>query len=68
MFLKKKNSGTEEDVKARIQKARVAFIMLRIIWRAKEIKLNTKLNIFNSNVKAVLLYIDRRHGEVHRRH
>ena len=27
-----KHGGTEEDVKARIQKARVAFIMLRTIW------------------------------------
>ena len=26
------------------------------IWRAKQIKTNTKLRIFNSNVKAVLLY------------
>jgi len=47
-----KNGGTEE---ARIQKARVAFIMLRKFWRAKQIKINTKLRIFNSNVKAVLL-------------
>ena len=51
-----KNRGTEEDVKARIQKARVAFIMLRNNWSAKQIKTNTKLRIFNSNVKAVLLY------------
>ena len=51
-----KNGGTEEYVKARIQKARVAFIMLRTIWTAQHIKINTKLKIFNSNVKAVLLY------------
>ena len=51
-----KHGGTEEDVKARIQKARVAFIMLRKMWRAKLIKTNSKLRIFNSNVKAVLLY------------
>ena len=51
-----KTGGTEEDVKARIQKAKVAFIMLRTIWRAKRIKINTKLRLFNSNVKAVLLY------------
>ena len=51
-----KNGGTEEDVKARIQKARVAFIMLRTIWRAKQIRINTKQKIFNSNVKAVPLY------------
>ena len=40
----KQNGGTEEDVKARIQKARVAFIMLRKIWKAKQIKTNTKLS------------------------
>ncbi|KAK2188443.1 hypothetical protein NP493_132g05029 [Ridgeia piscesae] len=51
-----KNGDTEDYVKARIQKARVAFIMLRNSWRAKQIKINTKLRIFNSNVKAVLLY------------
>ena len=51
-----KNGGTEEDVKARIQKARVAFILLRNIWRSKQIKINTKLRIFNSNIKAVLVY------------
>ena len=51
-----KTGGTEEDVKARIQKARVAFIMLRKIWRAKRIKINSKMRLFNSNVKAVLLY------------
>ena len=51
-----KNGGTAEDVKARIQKARVAFIVLRKMWRAKQIKSNTKLTILNSNVKAVLLY------------
>jgi hypothetical protein len=49
------NGGTEEDVKARTHKARVAFIMLRTIWRAKQIKINTRLRIFISNVKAVLL-------------
>ena len=51
-----KSGGTEEDVKARMQKARVAFLILRKIWKAKQIKLNTKLRISNSNVKSVLLY------------
>ena len=51
-----KNGGTQENVKARTQKAKVAFIMLRKIWSAKQIKTNTKLRIFNSNVKTVLLY------------
>ena len=47
---------TEEDTKARIQKARVAFLMLSKIWKSKLIKLKTKMRIFNSSVKSVLLY------------
>ena len=48
--------GTDEDVKARIRKARHAFITLRPIWTNKKLKLSTKIKIFNSNVKTVLLY------------
>ena len=48
--------GTEEDVEARCRKAQVAFSMLRPIWRSKFISLWTKIRIFNSNVKSVLLY------------
>ena len=51
-----KTGGTEEDTKARIQKARVAFLMLSKIWKSKLIKLKTKMRIFNSSVKSVLLY------------
>ena len=52
-----KSGGTEEeDIKSRIQKARVAFLILRKIWKPKQIKLNTKLRLFNSNVKSVLFY------------
>ena len=51
-----KTGGTEEDTKARIQKARVAFLMLSKIWKSKLIKLKTKMKIFNSSVKSVLLY------------
>lgn len=50
------DGGTEEDVKARIGKARTAFNILNKIWKTKNISLNTKLKIFNSNVKTVLLY------------
>ena len=49
-----KTGGTEEDTKARIQKARVAFLILSKIWKSKLIKLKTKMRIFN--VKSVLLY------------
>ena len=48
--------GTDEDIKIRIQKARAAFIMMSRIWKSKEIGLRTKIRLFNSNVKAVLLY------------
>ena len=48
--------GTERDVTARIGKARAAFIMLKNIWVAGGISMKTKLRIFNSSVKSVLLY------------
>ena len=48
--------GTDEDVKARIGKARHAFITLRPVWKSTNISTKTKLRIFNSNVKSVLLY------------
>ena len=51
-----KGGGTDVDVGARISKARAAFNMLGNIWKSKEIRTETKLRIFNSNVKSVLLY------------
>jgi hypothetical protein len=48
--------GADEDVPSRIKKANVAFVQLYRIWKNKNIRIKTKLNIFNSNVKAVLLY------------
>ncbi|KAL9954336.1 hypothetical protein ACROYT_G041858 [Oculina patagonica] len=48
--------GTEEDVKCRIGKARLAFNMLRPVWNASSISTKTKLRIFTTNVKATLLF------------
>ena len=48
--------GTDEDIKARITKARQVFAILRPVWRMTTISTNTKLKIFNSNVNSVLLY------------
>ena len=48
--------GTDEDVMARIGKACRTFNTLASIWRSREITKTTKLRIFNSNVKSVLLY------------
>ncbi|VDP22393.1 unnamed protein product [Schistosoma margrebowiei] len=48
--------GSDADVKARIGKARVAFLQLKNIWNSKQLSTNIKVGIFNTNVKAVLLY------------
>ncbi|VDO78036.1 unnamed protein product [Schistosoma margrebowiei] len=48
--------GSDADVKARISKARVAFLQLKNIWNSKQLSTNIKVRIFNTNVKAVLLY------------
>ena len=48
--------GTGAEVKSRIGKAQAAFTSLARIWRTKDISLKTKLRIFNSNVKTVLMY------------
>ena len=51
-----KKGGTDEDIQARLGKATQAFAMLRPIWRSTALTANTKLRVFGSNVKAVLLY------------
>ena len=47
--------GTDEDVKTRIGKARTGFLQLQTIWKSRELSQRTKIRIFNSNVKSVLL-------------
>lgn len=51
-----KNSGTDADVKARIGKARAAFHQLNNVWRSSDLGTSTKIRIFNTIVKPVLLY------------
>ena len=48
--------GSDEDAKSRIGKARYAFNKLRPIWQSSSLSVRSKLRIFNSNVKSVLLY------------
>ena len=48
--------GTDEDIKRRVGLARHAFVQLKPIWRSSSISAKTKLRLFNSNVKSVLLY------------
>jgi hypothetical protein len=40
----------------RLAKARSAFQRLRPIWKSKQYKRKTKIRLYNSNVKSVLLY------------
>ncbi|VDP24493.1 unnamed protein product [Schistosoma margrebowiei] len=47
---------SDADVKARIGKARAVYLQLKNIWNSKQLSTNTKVRIFNTNVKTVLLY------------
>ena len=48
--------GTGVDITARIRKAQTAFSALNKIWLSRPYSTQTKLYIFNTNVKAVLIY------------
>ncbi|VDP49675.1 unnamed protein product [Schistosoma curassoni] len=48
--------GSDADVNARIGKARAAFPQLKKKWNSKQLPTNIKVRIFNTNVKALLLY------------
>ena len=51
-----KLGGTNMDITKRIQKARAMFLILRNVWQSRRISRQTKLRIFRSNIKSVLLY------------
>ncbi|VDP37266.1 unnamed protein product [Schistosoma margrebowiei] len=51
-----KHGGSDADVRVRIGKARAAYLQLRNIWNSKQLSINTKIRIFNTNLKTVLLY------------
>ncbi|VDP36310.1 unnamed protein product [Schistosoma margrebowiei] len=48
--------GSNADVKAKIGKARTAFLQLKNLWNSKQLSTNIRVRIFNTNVKVVLLY------------
>ena len=50
------DGGAFKDVETRITKANYTFRTLINIWRSTTISTKTKLKIFNSNIKSVLLY------------
>ena len=51
-----KDSGTQKDIRCRINKARTAFWKLNNIWKSSIYSTTTKVRLYNSNVKSVLLY------------
>lgn len=51
-----KHGGTDADIRTRIGKARTAFHQLKNIWGSSEISATTKIRLFNTLVKPVLLY------------
>ena len=48
--------GTNEDILNRLNKARISFSILNKFRKNKNISLSTKIRIFNTNVKSILLY------------
>ena len=48
--------ATQKDIKSRLAKGRAAFHQLKHVWKSKQYSCKTKIRIYNSNVKAILLY------------
>ncbi|VDP54312.1 unnamed protein product [Schistosoma curassoni] len=44
-------------MKARIGKARTAYLKLKNIWNSKQLSTNIKVRVLNTNVNTVLLYV-----------
>ena len=51
-----KTGGAEQDITARVGKARSSFNKLTKVWKSSQYSRRTKTRIFNSNVLTVLLY------------
>ncbi|KAH9587822.1 ATP-binding cassette sub- A member 3 [Schistosoma haematobium] len=48
--------GVSDEINARIVKARAAHVNLGHLWRLRDVSLAVKVRIYNSSVRAVLLY------------
>ncbi|VDP61924.1 unnamed protein product [Schistosoma curassoni] len=49
------HGGSDADVKARIGKARTPHLQMKNIWNSKQLSIKTKVRIFNTNFKTILL-------------
>ena len=56
-----KEGGGSKNTKKRLQRARSAFCRLGVAWTAREIGRGTKIRLFETSVRPVLLY-GMRHG------
>ena len=50
-----KEGGASEDIKARLQKARGAFLLLNQVLKSSLYSVKTKVRIYSSNVRSVLM-------------
>lgn len=50
------NGGSQQDIQHRLSKAKQAFGTLGKIWRSSNISQRTKIRLYNTNVKSILLY------------
>ena len=51
-----KEGGATKDIQQRLSKARQTFYRLRRIWNSSEISRKTKIQLFKTIVRAVLMY------------
>ena len=51
-----KEDGASEDMKSRLQKANNTFLSLNQVWKSSVYSVKTKVKIYNSNVKSILMY------------
>jgi hypothetical protein len=51
-----KDNGAWKDITTRLSKARAAFAKLQPIWKSNKYSLRSKIHLYNSNVKSVLLH------------
>jgi len=52
----KSRGGTEQDIEAKLGKARTVYRAVDKWWKSKVIGRATKVKMFSSNIKAILLY------------
>ena len=51
-----RQGGTEADIKVRTGKARTAFNQLKNVWTSRTLHLRTKIRMFNTIIKPILMY------------